>query len=762
MKYKVYISLKKLPFNKQMGASPFFVINNEAEMNSYFEKMGFQEVPRESYALVQEDSHDVNLYINSKALYDKEDDLDYSSAYVAIDYEPENNNAKEKLIYYYVKSSSLVATGKIMLELEVDVVGSFLIKLQRERSNVVDIQRMSFDLLNKFNRNLLRSVLINGDSSLSDVPKLGYVISRNNSYGRLKLKSYSFRNYTSKIREMFRGYTKPYIGEGYVTYNYNDNVLGLEETSNSIYYKFMAPDDGFFYIHNNRGLHSFNINGLPERMFFKYRGKSEDGDSYIHVDLPNIDIEKYVVRNAGGSYNGSYTLSDTARGYVKTFTNVDRSPIYKYDLQIFCFQHNQLETLEFKFTTTPLRVRYLAGGVDAVGYYGAKVYIPYYNYSNLDGWFDGGVVVTSDVFLGLFAITLDSASNNIDIENSNYISKRFTPNKDITFKGLWHFFHIIPPLPQIYNARLVSWTGDSIDISPLDIYYNESDNTGSLSLILYNNPTQQGLKSYIHLKNSDTKLKGMLFNNLEEISLAKELENTFDSKTEYYAANRNQILNQQKIINDNALVSTFSSILGGNFNIANMAGIWVNRANQQANIIARLNDLSNSRSKYSIGASDIYAALDGYLSFYNSDGLALVHNIPAGNEWAKLKRHFYMYGYELNIQMELFNAFEYMVGKKYAYLKLNSGEGILNWGSVPVWARERLIEKLENGVKLFNGAYISDKQDNQPYGFYDAMPTQRVLIGENNSEFFTNLNAPDLTLKNKNNLEISTGDVYEI
>lgn len=305
-------------------------------------------------------------------------------------------------------------------------------------------------------------------------------------------------------------------------------------------------------------------------------------------------------------------------------------------------------------------------------------------------------------------------------DKSFYITLEYSKNNVIEY-DIPKLFDVIPPIQQLVDFSVISWAGSKINIHPLHIDFLNY----KLKTRLYNSYTNNNFNHYFKIESSVGLNKDIVLDNAYEISLSKDIHTRFDSKEEYLASNRNKLDTDKLFGGINMLLGIVNSGVVGQKLFDKLSGAvysGVGYANKLAKIDSTINDIGNTRSSFIASESDTYLRTENAnLFYYNYYGTNLSVQLPGGEMFKILRRHFYKFGYKVNIERtfgELLSLTTH--NEKFLYFKLTDTTSLFNDTTIPNEVMEEINGLFINGVHLW-----------KPHKKYEDVTTsgERVFVG---------------------------------
>lgn len=569
----------------------------------------------------------------------------------------------DEILVYYITKIKAIQNNVNRLFLKLDTISTYFWKIPLDE--LVEVDRLNYNIGK--NKKLLEQTLKVKDDSIGNIVKDTKIIPKPKK--ELKLKGYVYRILTSNQIKKVENYGHLPFNDGLTLKYENSKIYKLESNSNQILHSFVAPYNNILYFWDNKTYHIYNI-----------------------------DTYKFWSSN-------TYTFGEDAIFDVSEI-KYKKKLVIKYIM--YCIEHKTMENLAIvlyddeikKFPTKKWGV-------------GLELPIGEDTLENIINILQEKNFQELSYIPNIFP--QDSFSN---IVNGKYLSFiNFSPElkKQVSYK-IPSIFTYIPPIKELVDINLFSWSGTNISVS----YFNINDNN-NLVLDYFRSNGKYEVKTYITFNNGLETIGNSPINNKYEISNMVSISQRVDSKTEYLASNSNQIEMEKKAAKDNAILGVFKGIFSaiGNFfksfgggvsnsakavgNVVDVASSVVNYNNKIGMIDARIEDAGNKRSQYNGGETcDINLLMRNQnTKYFDNFGLNVVIQMPSELLYNNLKFHYYKYGCKLLTYLTIEECFDNTFEENFTYIKFNNLSQLYLSTDIPQEALYWINDILISGIHFW-------------------------------------------------------------
>lgn len=720
----LFLTEQLVPFTEKSGYRPvLFNTDRNTSESEFFNKVNelkhiydFNLVPNESYTYKRDSLMEAVINIDSK-IYDK---LYYNYCIIEI-----VENDKKEIILYYIDKVKVLQNNANRLFLRMDTISTNFWKIPINIKLGVD--RLNYDFTNVDNLYLLRETLKNKDESLGDIIKDRRILVKHDE--PLILKPFSIRKFTSNETNLLSNYN--FINDRgddtIITFKSNHDYIKLDDKSHTVIYNYMAPDNiRYFYILYDNKEHKIDRTKLKfdrevgSGLSYEDKREYDYGSRYWPISY------SYSTWNVKNSNLYSLTthfdkeLDDFVPLYSELNSKMSKHVVIRIYYEAFCETHDRSELW---FYDMPVknegifeRTLETIAPIDHVAVK-FKTFIEknFQELFMLRDYISELNIVGQENRLMLYRL------NNFVVNQNKF----FVPT----------IFKYIPPISEVSNITLYSWTGKSLPLSAFNFYY--FNGKVEINFQDSNLSTSFERKTYIHLTNGLNNVLTSDIDNKHEISNVISIPQRLDSKAEYLSANQNQIEMEKRSLATNAVFGAVNGVLGTASGVARafagdmsgaveatsstlgIASSLINYSNGLKKIESRINDVGNTRSQYNGGESGDYILLSqkSNTSYFNKNGFNVVYSIPSGELYKKLRYHFKKFGCKLNIYMSLRECFEKTSHEYFSYIRFYDITEFLNNSKIPQEIIENMATLLYSGIHLW--PLITNGYPNIPNIEYD-------------------------------------------
>lgn len=689
---------KNVPYNIYNDDRPAFWTKDNNDMithiNNFLLTYGYSAIPNNLYKFSRISDLVAELNID-KIVYDN-----ISTNYIVL-------KIDNKYYFYFITSSKTVQNNVYKLSLYLDSFTTYFW--------LYDFNKIKLGV-NRYSSKNDDTYLYYKDDMLPEVFKTQYIFGVSNKFkdNNLEFERCSYRDLTSKQLDFFKDYLRIDGVNGYINVLSNDNKYKIENNNALIYYNFVTPKLNYYALFSKNESFIFNYN-----------------DVYC-IDL-NVENDNYKFKKYEKSYGFEFKKNINNfiwRYFYPTANYYDYGIIYG-DVEKYTIVRKY--TIELNITDIN----------DNKYGYEIPIYTPSYEFYDIFPTIDDLKNVVFNYYLEYFNLPVNyDLKNYPDIYKLPFISKVYI-NKLKDSINTDNYYEILPAISQIFEYSLVSWTGDEIPLTSLDV------NKGNFDFIIYYKQSIDNIYGNIVILNSKRFKNNSYNNNIYNIDIIKKYEQVFDNKSEYLQANNNKIQQQQKESLDSMIFGITSSItsaiggavtsgLSGNIGGAAMSGVngvintasnIVRHQNNLARIDANISDLSSIRNKYVSSDRSLIALLDNkHIDKFINYGLNLRVSLPENKILNNLILFYLKYGYTNNTYKKIIDIFNECINKpidtinKNIYLKTFDTIELLNNGKISTEIINDISNKLQNGVRMWlpvNNLYPSS---------IEIIPTKEQLI----------------------------------